>query len=1138
MPNNIKVSDMEEVTQLTKDDLVMVAQPNIDPEDPTAEVESYSSKRTTVEDLANTAAKDIQFTSDLDTDSKNIIGAINEAAAVSKLSKFYSSIYFDYNWAQSGQYQQPSWDDIDTTPEGQKIYQSEGGTYLMPSGNSLGTYTVEGYDDVTFYIKQDDGHTDAAYIVLGKPNATIDLEDSDTYIYSGKNNSLTEYTAFHFENLYGNKKEFQVLYRVDSAPASTGTATIDLNNGQWVDSGTEVDGHTVYKSTTHTDYGTSLCTINLSGVKSISVYCKPSSESGYDITYLGELDSNNPSSDYEQRFSGIASEYEAVNYIVPDDGEDHFIKILYKKDSSSSSGDDCGYIYFVVNGINEDRGYIYIVPGTVHETYIGEVFNNYNSNFATGQYSHAEGNNTLANSYAAHAEGYGTKALYSYSHAEGNNTLANGHAAHAEGNGTEATHSNCHAEGDYTKAYGDYSHAEGEYTEANGSASHAEGYYTKARSHCSHAEGYETEATGYRGAHAEGQNSHANGTASHSEGYQTQANGENSHVEGYYSIASGFNSHAEGYYANAIYSTTHAEGRYTLANAESSHAEGYGEGDSDRNIASGSGSHTEGYMTTASAKGAHAEGSGSYNSNTGTYDRTIASGQGSHAEGYITSASGIGAHSEGKNTQASGEGSHAEGLLNIASGVGAHAEGMPDGGGSNIASGKGSHAEGSGSKASGHYSHAEGAQSSAIGQESHAEGGGTNAYGGRSHSEGAGNSAYSHCGHAEGAGSYTYQEAGHVEGAGNINSAAHGHVEGSGNRNAPSAYSSHVEGGGNTSWGSQTHIEGGGNYISGQESHAEGGGNTLHGYKSHIEGGGNKSYGMGSHVEGKHNLAVGYGLHAEGMQNAIGVETATEFSYGTSYLENDVVVANAVYTNIASLEEDSAFLFKCKTEPGQIQAGDNVEIITPTQWSNSASYTAGAVVYRTISWNVCLHFYTNSDVSAGDDPLINNNSKWNLISNYLSPLVGTTTTGYYLLNSNISSSSPVAHVTDTVEPMWEKVNTPFGSHVEGLGNIATGDYQHVGGKYNTADANKAFIIGNGTKVQDTVTRSNALTVDWNGNMVLAGDITPGTQLTTTAPTLAAAINELAAKIPAPPTTDGTYTLSVTVSSGVPTYSWV
>ena len=63
------------------------------------------------------------------------------------------------------------------------------------------------------------------------------------------------------------------------------------------------------------------------------------------------------------------------------------------------------------------------------------------------------------------------------------------------------------------------------------------------------------------------------------------------------------------------------------------------------------------------------------------------------------------------------------------------------------------------------------------------------------------------------------------------------------------------------------------------------------------------------------------------------------------------------------------------------------------------------------------------------------------------------------------------------------------SHAEGNETIASGRYQHVQGKYNIEDtANKyAHIVGNGTYSN----RSNAHTIDWDGNAWYAGDVYTG-----------------------------------------------
>lgn len=66
------------------------------------------------------------------------------------------------------------------------------------------------------------------------------------------------------------------------------------------------------------------------------------------------------------------------------------------------------------------------------------------------------------------------------------------------------------------------------------------------------------------------------------------------------------------------------------------------------------------------------------------------------------------------------------------------------------------------------------------------------------------------------------------------------------------------------------------------------------------------------------------------------------------------------------------------------------------------------------------------------------------------------------------------------------------SHAEGLFAKAHGEAQHVQGKYNIVDNDNiyAHIVGNGT---DDNSRSNAHTLDWNGNAWFAGNVIVGTQ---------------------------------------------
>jgi trimeric autotransporter adhesin len=98
--------------------------------------------------------------------------------------------------------------------------------------------------------------------------------------------------------------------------------------------------------------------------------------------------------------------------------------------------------------------------------------------YAYSQNALAHGDQTNANVFATHAEGYLTNANSTYSHAEGVSTTAAALGSHTEGQNT-ATYANySHAEGTLCTTYGDSSHAEGFSSTTYGNHSHTEGIGT------------------------------------------------------------------------------------------------------------------------------------------------------------------------------------------------------------------------------------------------------------------------------------------------------------------------------------------------------------------------------------------------------------------------------------------------------------------------------------------------------------------------------------------------------------------------------------------------------------------------------------------------------------------------------------
>lgn len=155
---------------------------------------------------------------------------------------------------------------------------------------------------------------------------------------------------------------------------------------------------------------------------------------------------------------------------------------------------------------------------------------------------------------------------------------------------------------------------------------------------------------------------------------------------------------------------------------------------------------------------------------------------------------------------------------------------------------------------------------------------------------------------------------------------------------------------------------------------------------------------------------------------------------------------------------------------------------------------------------------------------------FNSVGNNQATALGATAFGYQ--NKSRGSQSFVVGA-------WNDTDSPY-CVVEGIYNTQVGAYGHAQGqyKYNWPWRNAALLetdvadsIGNGTSNSN---RSCAEATTWTGDKFLSGDIY--THVTNWADPRANSIK--LANIPAPPTTDGNYTLAVTVTNGEPTYSWV
>lgn len=97
------------------------------------------------------------------------------------------------------------------------------------------------------------------------------------------------------------------------------------------------------------------------------------------------------------------------------------------------------------------------------------------------------------------------------------------------------------------------------------------------------------------------------------------------------------------------------------------------------------------------------------------------------------------------------------------------------------------------------------------------------------------------------------------------------------------------------------------------------------------------------------------------------------------------------------------------------------------------------------------------------------------------------------VNSHAEGGLTVAKGNYSHAEGYQSAANGYCSHASGEHTVANGSHQTTIGKYNKEDATSAFIVGNGSYdlLTSTTTLSNAMSLDWDGNMKLAGDLTNG-----------------------------------------------
>ena len=160
---------------------------------------------------------------------------------------------------------------------------------------------------------------------------------------------------------------------------------------------------------------------------------------------------------------------------------------------------------------------------------------------------------------------------------------------------------------------------------------------------------------------------------------------------------------------------------------------------------------------------------------------------------------------------------------------------------------------------------------------------------------------------------------------------------------------------------------------------------------------------------------------------------------------------------------------------------------------NIGSYSV-AEGYNVISSAFCSHAEGNSTTASGLESHAEGNSTTASGSDSHAEGIFTTASG---LDSHAEGISTTASGDASHAEGNNTTASGAYSHAQGQNTVASGNFSHAGGtrtiadsanmtaigKYNTKNSGKAFVIGNGTS---NTARSDAFTVDWDGNTVMKG----------------------------------------------------
>ena len=261
--------------------------------------------------------------------------------------------------------------------------------------------------------------------------------------------------------------------------------------------------------------------------------------------------------------------------------------------------------------------------------------------------------------------------------------------------------------------------------------------------------------------------------------------------------------------------------------------------------------------------------------------------------------------------------------------------------------------------------------------------------------------------------------------------------------------------------------------------------------------------------------------------NRVWYRNITGTSNGATYGNwQEMVITSDIPTKTSDLTNDSNFVdtsYHDSTKQDALVSGTNIKTINNTSILGSGNITvAGASAWGDLTGDIDDQTDLKNALDAKAEKSLYGDTTIN-VGRRASTTVGTYSTAEGYDNRATGSKSHAeggsteasgaeahseghgTHATGDYSHA-EGANTHAngdGAHAEGNETYANGDYshaegrgttayayQHVFGKYNVTDGSNTYveIVGNGTS-SNSNDRSNARTLDWSGNEVLAGSLT-------------------------------------------------